>query len=132
MEQVKVVFMGTPDFSVPVLEGLIENYQVIGVVTQPDRRVGRRQEVVFSPVKEVALKHQISLFQPEKIRSNYDDILALEPDIIITCAYGQIIPKEILEYPKYGCINVHASLHPKLRRAAPIQHEIIDGYHKTG
>ena len=132
MEQVKVVFMGTPDFSVPVLEGLIENYQVIGVVTQPDRRVGRRQEVVFSPVKEVALKHQISLFQPEKIRSNYDDILALEPDIIITCAYGQIIPKEILEYPKYGCINVHASLLPKLRGGAPIHHAIIDGYDKTG
>lgn len=130
MEQVKVVFMGTPDFSVPVLEGLIENYQIIGVVTQPDRRVGRRQEVVFSPVKEVALKHQIPVFQPEKIRSNYDDILALGPDIIITCAYGQIIPKEILEYPKYGCINVHASLLPKLRGGAPIHHAIIDGYDK--
>ena len=132
MEQVKVVFMGTPDFSVPVLEGLIENYQIIGVVTQPDRRVGRRQEVAFSPVKEVALKHQIPVFQPEKIRSNYEDILALEPDIIITCAYGQIIPKEILEYPKYGCINVHASLLPKLRGGAPIHHAIIDGYDKTG
>ena len=132
MEQVKVVFMGTPDFSVPVLEGLIENYQVIGVVTQPDRKVGRRQEVVFSPVKEVALKHNIPVFQPEKIRSDYTDILALEPDIIITCAYGQIIPKEILEYPKYGCINVHASLLPKLRGGAPIHHAIIDGYDKTG
>ena len=132
MEQVKVVFMGTPDFSVPVLEGLIENYQVIGIVTQPDRKVGRRQEVVFSPVKEVALKHNIPVFQPEKIRSDYTDILALEPDIIITCAYGQIIPKEILEYPKYGCINVHASLLPKLRGGAPIHHAIIDGYDKTG
>ncbi len=129
---IKVVFMGTPDFSVPVLEGLIENYHVVGVVSQPDRKVGRRQEVVYSPIKELALKHDILVFQPEKIRTDYEDILALEPDIIITCAYGQIIPKEILNYPKYGCINVHASLLPKLRGGAPIHHAIIDGYDKTG
>ena len=132
MEKVKIVFMGTPDFSVPVLEGLIENYQVIGVVTQPDRRVGRRQEVVFSPIKEVALAHHIPVFQPEKIRLEYRDILALQPDIIVTCAYGQIIPKAILDFPKYGCINVHASLLPKLRGGAPIHHAIIDGYDKSG
>lgn len=132
MKDIKVVFMGTPDFSVPVLEGLIDEYCVIGVVSQPDRRVGRKQEIAFSPVKQVALKHQIPVFQPEKIRRNYDQILALEPDIIITCAYGQIIPKAILEYPKYGCINVHASLLPKLRGGAPIHHAIMDGYSKTG
>ena len=132
MKDIKVVFMGTPDFSVPVLEGLIDEYCVVGVVSQPDRRVGRKQEIAFSPVKQVALKHQIPVFQPEKIRRNYDQILALEPDIIITCAYGQIIPKAILEYPKYGCINVHASLLPKLRGGAPIHHAIMDGYSKTG
>ena len=132
MEKIKVIFMGTPEFSVPVLEGLIENYQVVGVVSQPDRKVGRKQEIKFSPVKEVAIKYDIPVFQPEKIRSNYADVLALEPDIIVTCAYGQIIPKAILDYPKYGCINVHASLLPKLRGGAPIHHAIMDGYHKTG
>ena len=132
MNDNRIVFMGTPDFSVPVLEGLIEHYQVVGVVSQPDRRVGRKQEVVFTPVKEVAVKHHIPVFQPEKIRKDYDDILALHPDIIITCAYGQIIPKAILDYPKYGCINVHASLLPKLRGGAPLHHCIIDGYDKTG
>lgn len=132
MEKIKVIFMGTPEFSVPVLEGLIENYQVVGVVSQPDRKVGRKQEIKLSPVKEVAIKYDIPVFQPEKIRSSYADILALEPDIIVTCAYGQIIPKAILDYPKYGCINVHASLLPKLRGGAPIHHAIMDGYHKTG
>ena len=132
MNELKVVFMGTPDFSVPVLEGLIEHCHVLGVVSQPDRRVGRKQEVVFSPVKEVAMKHHIPAFQPEKIRKDYEDILALQPDIIVTCAYGQIIPKAILEYPKYGCINVHASLLPRLRGGAPIHHAIMDGYDKTG
>ena len=132
MNELKVVFMGTPDFSVPILEGLIEHCHVLGVVSQPDRKVGRKQEVVFSPVKEVAMKHHIPVFQPEKIRKDYEDILALQPDIIVTCAYGQIIPKAILEYPKYGCINVHASLLPRLRGGAPIHHAIMDGYDKTG
>ena len=132
MKNIKVVFMGTPDFSVPVLEGLIENYQVVGVVTQPDRKVGRKKEICFSPIKKLALEHNILVFQPEKIRVDFDDILKLNPDIIVTCAYGQIIPKEILDYPKYGCINVHASLLPKLRGGAPIHKSIIDGYLKTG
>lgn len=132
MENIKVVFMGTPEFSVPILEGLIENYQVVGVVTQPDRRVGRKQEISFSPVKKLALEHNILVLQPENIRNEYDDILKLEPDIIITCAYGQIIPKVLLDYPKYGCINVHASLLPKLRGGAPIHKAIINGYRKTG
>ena len=132
MNKTKVVFMGTPDFAVPVLEGLIENYEVVGVVSQPDKRVGRKQVLVNTPIKEVALKHNILVLQPEKIREDYEDILKLNPDIIVTCAYGQIIPSAILDYPKLGCINVHASLLPKLRGGAPIHKAIIDGYSKTG
>ena len=132
MENIRVVFMGTPDFSVPVLEGLIDEYQVVGVVSQPDRKVGRKQEVRFTPVKEVALRHHIPILQPEKIKVDYQEIIDLEPDIIITCAYGQIIPKALLDYPKYGCINVHASLLPKLRGGAPIHKAIIEGYSETG
>ncbi|MDO4996021.1 MAG: methionyl-tRNA formyltransferase [Bacilli bacterium] len=128
----KVIFMGTPEFAVPILEGLIENYNVVGVVSQPDKKVGRHQELKPTPIKEVALKNNIKVFQPVKIRKEYDEILALEPDIIVTCAYGQIIPKEILDYPKLGCINVHASLLPKLRGGAPIHRAILDGYDKTG
>lgn len=130
--KLKVVFMGTPNFSVPVLEGLIEHYDVVGVVTQPDKEVGRKKEIRFTPIKDLALQHNIKVFQPIKIKKDYSNILKLDPDIIITCAYGQIIPKEILDYPKYGCINVHASLLPKLRGGAPIHHSIIDGYSKTG
>ena len=128
----KVIFMGTPDFAVPVLEGLIENYEVILVVSQPDKRVGRKQELKNTPIKEVALKHNIPVFQPVKIREDYEEIIKLKPDIIVTCAYGQIIPKVILDCPKLGCINVHASLLPKLRGGAPIHKALIDGYDKTG
>ena len=131
-DNLKVVFMGTPDFSVNILEGLIENYQVIGVVTQPDKEVGRKREIKYSPVKEVALKHQIPVYQPEKIKIEYQEIVDLKPDMIVTCAYGQLIPKELLELPKYGCINVHASLLPKLRGGAPIHKAIIDNYPRTG
>ena len=132
MKDLKVVFMGTPDFSVPSLEALIKHTNVVGIVCQPDKEVGRKKEIKFSPVKECALKHNIKLFQPTKIRNEYEDILALNPDIIITCAYGQIVPKEVLDYPKYKCINIHASLLPKLRGGAPIHKAIIDGYEKTG
>ena len=132
MEKLKIVYMGTPDFSVGPLEKLNEIYDVVGVVTQPDKEVGRKKEIKFSPVKEFALINNIKVLQPEKIRKEYDDILSLEPDIIITCAYGQIIPKELLDYPKYGCINIHASLLPKLRGGAPIHKAIINGYDKTG
>jgi len=128
----KIVFMGTPDFAVNVLQGLIDNYEVIGVVTQPDKRVGRHLELRETPVKKLANKYNIKVFQPEKIKEDYKDILELNPDIIITCAYGQIIPKEILDYPKYGCINVHASLLPKYRGGAPIHWSIINGDDKTG
>lgn len=132
MESIKIVFMGTPQFSVPILEGLIDNYNVVGVVTQPDKIVGKNKKPSFTPVKECALKHNIKVFQPDKIKNDFKNVLDLCPDIIITCAYGQMIPNEILEYPKYGCINVHASLLPKLRGGAPIHHAIIDGYDKTG
>lgn len=132
MKKLKVVFMGTPEFSINVLNKLIENTDVVGVVTQPDKIVGKNHEKSFTPIKKVAVEHNIKVFQPEKIRKEYDDILSLNPDVIVTCAYGQIIPEEILNYPKYGCINVHASLLPKLRGGAPIHHAIIDGYDKTG
>ncbi len=132
MEKIKVVFMGTPDFAVPILEGLIENYDVIAVVSQPDKKVGRHQKIVNTPIKEIALKHNILVMQPEKIKEEYDEIISLEPDLIVTCAYGQIIPKELLDFPRLGCINVHASLLPKLRGGAPIHKAIIDGYDKTG
>ncbi len=132
MKKIRIVFMGTPDFAVPVLEGLVEHYQVVGVVTQPDKLVGRKQILTPSPVKQVSALYNIPVFQPKKIRTDYQQILALAPDLIVTCAYGQILPKEILSYPKYQCINVHASLLPKLRGGAPIHHAIIDGYHETG
>ena len=132
MNSLKVVFMGTPVFAVNILEGLIENYNVVGVVSQPDRKVGRKQVLVNTPVKECALKHDILVFQPSNIKEDYKDILDLKPDIIVTCAYGQIIPKEILSYPRLGCINVHASLLPKLRGGAPIHRALIEGYKKTG
>ncbi len=129
---IKVVFMGTPEFSVPILEGLIENYKVVGVVTQPDKEVGRNHKITYSPVKECAIEHNIKVLQPLKVRKEYEEIIELKPDIIVTCAYGQIIPKALLDYPKYGCINVHASLLPKLRGGAPLHRAIINGESKTG
>ena len=132
MNNKKIIFMGTPEFAVPILLGLIENYNVIGVVTQPDKIVGKNKLPSPTPIKKIAIENNINVFQPENIKKEYNEILKLSPDIIITCAYGQIIPKEILEYPEYGCINVHASLLPKLRGGAPIHHAIIDGYKKTG
>lgn len=132
MKELKVVFMGTPDFSVPVLKMLIDNTNVIGVVTQPDKPVGRNGKISITPVKEVALKHNIRLFQPNKIREEYEEILNLNPDIIITCAYGQIIPKAILDYPRLGCVNVHASLLPYHRGGAPIHRAIIEGDKQSG
>ena len=128
----RIVFMGTPDFSVPVLKMLLEHYQVVGVVTQPDKQVGREGKLSISPVKKVALEENIPIYQPVKIRKGYEEILSLNPDIIVTCAYGQIIPKEILDYPEYGCINVHASLLPKHRGGAPIHRAIMEGDSKTG
>lgn len=131
-KELRVIFMGTPQFSVPVLEKLIENYNVVAVVTQPDKQVGRGGKIGVSPIKKVALDNNILCLQPRRIKEEFKEIIELEPDIIITCAYGQIIPKELLDYPKYGCINVHASLLPKLRGGAPIQRAIMNGYKKTG
>ena len=127
-----IIFMGTPEFSVPVLEGIISNYKVKAIVTQPDKPVGRTGRVSISPIKAVALKNNILCLQPVKIREALQEINQLEPDLIITCAYGQILPPELLIIPKLGCINVHASLLPKLRGGAPIHRAIIDGYKTTG
>ena len=124
--------MGTPDFAVPILATLIQNTNVVLVVSQPDKKVGRKQILTKTPIHEVADKYGIPVFQPEKIKNDYERILEVKPDIIITCAYGQIIPKVLLDLPRLGCINVHASLLPKLRGGAPLHHAIIDGLDKTG
>ena len=132
MKDKRVVFMGTPEFSVNVLNMLIKETNVVLVVTQPDSYVGRHHELKPSPVKEVALKNNIEVFTPEKIRKDYERILEVKPDIIITCAYGQIIPSILLDTPEYKAINVHASLLPKLRGGSPLHRAIINGYDKTG
>ncbi|UAC49347.1 methionyl-tRNA formyltransferase [Bacillus aquiflavi] len=131
----KIIFMGTPDFAVPVLKRIIsDGFDVVGVVTQPDRPVGRKRQLTPPPVKVEAEKHGIRVIQPEKIREQDDinKILQLQPDLIVTAAFGQILPKSLLEAPKYGCINVHASLLPELRGGAPIHYAILQGKGKTG
>ncbi len=131
----KVLFMGTPDFAVATLDQLIQSrHEVIGVVTQPDKQKGRGQAVSFSPVKELALQHQLPVYQPLKAREPefIDMIRSLKPEVIVVAAFGQILPKALLEIPPYGCINVHGSLLPKYRGAAPIQYSIIDGEEETG
>lgn len=132
MKNINVVFMGTPWFAYNVLKELIDNTNVTMVVSQPDREKDRKGNIIYSPCKKLAIDKNIKVFQPHKIKEDYQEIIDMKPDIIITCAYGQIIPKELLDYPKYGCINVHASLLPKLRGGAPIHHAIIDGYKETG
>ena len=128
----KILFMGTPKFSVPILEALIEKYDVIGVVTQPDKMVGRSNKVSFSPVKECAIKHNIKVYQPVKIRDASEELIALNPDIIITAAYGQIVGTKLLFSPRYKSINVHGSLLPKYRGGAPIQRALMNGEKETG
>ena len=132
LKDLKVVFMGTPEFSVPILESLIELTDVVLVVSQPDKEVGRKRVLTPSPVKACALSHGIEVYTPAKIREEYEYILNKKPDIIITAAYGQIVPKQMLIYPDYGCINVHASLLPKYRGASPIQSAIMNGDTTTG
>lgn len=129
--------MGTPDFAVPSLRVLLEEkeqVEVIGVVTQPDRPKGRKKVLTPPPVKVEALNHELPVFQPQKLKSEEAtrQILALQPDLIVTAAYGQILPEPVLKAPKYGCINVHASLLPKYRGGAPIHHAIINGEKETG
>ncbi len=131
-KELKIVFMGTPDFSVPVLDALIKNYKVKAVVTQPDKLVGRSGKLAKPPVKLLAEQHDILVIQLKKIKEEYQEIIDLEPDLIVTCAYGQILPEELLNYPRLGCINVHASLLPKLRGGAPIHRAILNGFKKTG
>ena len=131
----KIVFMGTPDFAVPSLEALIEKYGVEAVFTQPDRPKGRGKKMAFSAVKEVAVKHDIKVFQPEKLKDDRDAIeylKDLKPDFIIVVAFGQILTKEVLDIPKYGCINLHASLLPMYRGAAPLNWVVINGEKKSG
>lgn len=132
MKNVRAVFMGTPDFAVPILVSLIEKINVVMVVSQPDREKDRKGNTIYSPCKELALANGIEVYQPLKIREEYQKVLDKKPDIIITAAYGQIIPTEILDYPKYGCINVHGSLLPKLRGGAPIHHAIMNGDKEAG
>ncbi|MDO4813840.1 MAG: methionyl-tRNA formyltransferase [Gemella sp.] len=135
MNRKKIVFMGTPVFAVPILEMLIENYNVELVITQPDKKVGRKKVLTPTPVKVLAEKHSIEVLQPEKIATDdytYKKLLDVQPDIIITAAYGQIVPEKILEIPEHKCINVHGSLLPKLRGGAPIQYSILEGHEKTG
>lgn len=132
-KDIRIVFMGTPEFASNVLKGLVENnYNIVGVVSQPDKEVGRKRILTPSPVKEMALNYGLKVLTPVKIRKEYEEVLSLEPDLIITCAYGQIIPKELLDYPKYKCINTHGSLLPKGRGGAPIQRSIMNGEDKTG
>ena len=132
----KIAFMGTPEFAVTVLEGLLNTKHEVGLVaTQPDKAKNRGKKIQYTPVKEKALEHNIKVLQPEKVRGNEEFLEELKdyrPDIIVVAAYGQILPKEVLELPKYGCINVHASLLPRLRGAAPIQRAIIEGDEETG
>ena len=128
----KIVFMGTPEFSVPILEALYNTYDVVGVVTQPDKLVGRKKELQMSPVKKFALEKGLKVFQPVKIREEYEDIMSLNPDLIVTAAYGQIVGMKLLNSPRFKSINVHGSLLPKHRGGAPIQRAIMNGDKVTG
>lgn len=129
----RIVFMGTASFSLAVLKMLIDNdYHIVGVVSQPDRYVGRKKVLTMPDVKVEALKYDIPVIQPARIKEDYQAIIDLQPDLIITAAYGQIIPQALLDAPRLGCINVHASLLPLYRGGAPVHQAIIDGQDKTG
>ena len=132
----KVIFMGTPEFSVPILEALLESElcEVIGVVTQPDRKIGRKKKLTPPPVKKKALTREIPVFQPEKLSGSNElnEVLALNPDLVISAAYGQYVPTILLHTPRFKAVNVHASLLPKYRGAAPIHYALIKGESETG
>ncbi|MFC4100991.1 methionyl-tRNA formyltransferase [Paenibacillus xanthanilyticus] len=131
----RIVFMGTPDFAVPSLEALIAaGHEIVAVVTQPDRPKGRKKTLTPPPVKEAALLHGLAVHQPERLRTSetVEEIARLQPDLIVTAAFGQILPKAVLDVPPLGCINVHGSLLPKYRGGAPIQRSIMNGESKTG
>ncbi|MGP4059763.1 methionyl-tRNA formyltransferase [Halobacillus sp. H74] len=129
----RIAFMGTPDFAVPVLDRIIEQgYEVVLVITQPDRPKGRKKVMTPPPVKVAAENHGIPVFQPEKIKDEYEEVLKYEPDLIVTAAFGQILPEALLQEPEHGCINVHASLLPEFRGGAPIHYSIFEGKKETG
>ena len=132
----KIVYMGTPDFAVPPLAALVQNgYEVTAVVTQPDKPKGRGMKMVASPVKEYAIEKNLQVYQPIKVRNNpefLEEVKKLNPDLICVVAYGKILPQELLDIPKYGCVNVHGSLLPEYRGAAPIQWAVLNGDKKTG
>lgn len=131
----RIVFMGTPDYAVPSLQKLIdEHYEIAGVFTQPDKKVGRKQVLTPSAVKKLAERYELPVYQPQTLKdgSAYEILKSIAPDMIIVAAYGKILPKSILDLPKYGCVNVHASLLPKYRGAAPIQRAVLNGDEETG
>ena len=130
----KIIFMGTPDFSTKILEMLISEHDVIAVVTQPDRPVGRKRKLTPPPVKQLAEEHGLPVYQPEKLAQSDDlqTLIDMDADLIVTAAFGQLLPKALLDAPQYGAINVHASLLPKYRGGAPIHQAIIDGQKETG
>lgn len=132
MKDIRVVFMGTPDFALEPLRVLIEKTNVVLVVTKKDAVVGRKKILTPSPVKKLALENNISVVTPDSIKKDYQSVIDAKPDLIVTCAYGKIIPKILIDYPKYGCVNIHASLLPKYRGAAPIQWALINGDKETG
>lgn len=133
MKNKRIVFLGTPEFAACVLQGLIDNnYNVVAVVSQPDKPVGRKKILTPTPVKEVALKNNINVYQPVSLRKDFEFLKELDVDMLITTAYGQILPQEVLDIAKINNINVHASLLPKLRGGAPIHRSIIEGHDKTG
>lgn len=132
MKDLRVIFMGSPLFSVPVLEALYNNTKVIGVVTAPDAYVGRKKVLTMCPVKEKAVSLNVPVYSPAKLRSDYEFIKELNPDMIITCAYGQILSEDILSIPKIGCFNLHGSLLPKYRGGAPIHYALLNGDDVTG
>ncbi|PIR95198.1 methionyl-tRNA formyltransferase [Candidatus Falkowbacteria bacterium CG10_big_fil_rev_8_21_14_0_10_37_18] len=133
-KKIRLIFMGTPDFSLPGLQALINapHLDIVGVFTQPDKPVGRKQIIMAPPVKVLATEHNIAIFQPQKIKTTTDVIKNLTPNIIVVIAYGQIIPPEILAIPKFGCVNVHASLLPRYRGAACLNAPILNGDKETG
>ena len=133
MNSPRIVFFGTPEFACTVLQALIdEEYNIVAAVSQPDKPVGRKHIIESTPVHALAEKYGIPVVQPDKLRQQADEVLAYDPELIVTCAYGQIIPQTILEYPRLGCVNIHPSLLPKYRGGAPIHHAVLNGDEKTG
>ncbi|WP_036431824.1 methionyl-tRNA formyltransferase [Mycoplasmopsis cricetuli] len=131
-KKLKIILAGTPEFAVPAFEAIIKNFDVQAIISQPDKQANRGYKLIETPVKKLAQKHNILLFQPEKISQIYDQLTMIDFDILLTCAFGQYIPSNILKLPKKAALNIHGSLLPKYRGAAPIQHSLWNGDDKTG